>query len=66
MSFAESIILRKVCDLHRLTGGPVRTLIVADMVGKYDRTVRLWLVKLERRGLVQRVGQRGGWLPVRA
>lgn len=65
MSLMERAVIRTVHELHRLNGGPVRTLIVADLLGKHDRTLRGVLVRLEQRGYVRRVGQRGGWLPVR-
>jgi DNA-binding GntR family transcriptional regulator len=43
----------------------VRTQVLADLTGKHDRTVREVLVRLEARGLIERRGQRGGWLPAR-
>jgi predicted transcriptional regulator len=66
MSFIDQLVLRKVNELYRDIQGPVRTQLLADLVGKHDRTMRYVLVRLETRGLVQRRGQRGGWLPARA
>lgn len=65
MSLMERAVMTTVNELHRLNGGPVRTLIVADLLGKHDRTLRMVLVRLEQQGRVRRVGQRGGWLPAR-
>jgi predicted transcriptional regulator len=66
MTVMEQVVLAKVAALHRYTGGPVRTVVVADMLGKHDRTLRYLLNRLEQKQQVVRVGQRGGWLPVRA
>jgi predicted transcriptional regulator len=66
MSFYEKFIYDKLQELHRYNGGAaVRTTILADLLGKHDRTIRYKLVELEQRGVVQRVGNRGGWLPAR-
>lgn len=61
----EAAVYRKVCTLYRTTQGPVRTVIVADMLGKHDRYIRYFLVRLEQKNIIERVGQRGGWLPAR-
>ena len=63
MSAMERAIAAVVVDLWRAQRMPVRTLIVAGLIGKHDRTARAVLVRLEQRGYVQRVGKRGGWLP---
>lgn len=63
MTLMEQVVLQKVTALHRYTGGPVRTMVVADMLGKHDRTLRYVLSRLEVKQQVVRVGQRGGWLP---
>ena len=65
MSTFEQWICRQVIESWRRTRQPVRTQVLADRVGKHDRTVRYVLVRLEARGLVVRHGQRGGWLPAR-
>lgn len=65
MSHYEKLVLQKLSELYRLGGcGYVRTLTLADHLGKYDRTIRLYLVRLEKRGKVVRKGQRGGWMPI--
>lgn len=64
MSYAESVILEEAQKLYRRTRRPARTRILADMVGYSERWTRRMLVELETRGVVQRRGQRGGWLPV--
>lgn len=66
MTFMERVVLKKVTELHRFTGGPVRTVVVADMLGKHDRTLRYVLTRLEQQQAVVRVGRRGGWLPAMA
>lgn len=66
MTFMEQVVLKKVAEVHRFTGGPVRTVVVADMLGKHDRTLRYVLTRLEQKQAVVRVGQRGGWLPALA
>jgi len=66
MTFMEMVVLKKVYEVHRWTGGPVRTVVVADMLGKHDRTLRYVLNRLEGKQQIIRVGQRGGWLPAPA
>lgn len=63
MSLIDKWVYKKVCELYRDTQGPVRTLLVADLVGKHDRSIRYSLTRLEQAGHVVRRGQRGGWLP---
>lgn len=63
MSYMESAIFKHVESLYRHNHGPVRTTIVADLIGKGDRDVRRVLTRLEQQGIVARRGQRGGWLP---
>jgi predicted transcriptional regulator len=65
VSTFESWLLSQITASWRRTRQPVRTLVLADLVSKHPRTVRYKLADLERRGVVQRRGQRGGWLPVR-
>ena len=65
MSLLERWIYDQVTASWRRTRQPVRTRVLADLAGKHDRTVRHVLVRMEARGLVERRGQRGGWLPVR-
>lgn len=40
---------------------PASTKAVATNLGKSERYARRLLIDLESRGLVERVGQRGGW-----
>lgn len=63
MSVFEGWLYQQITFTWRRTQEPVRTVILADLIGKHDRTVRYALVRLEQRGVVQRHGQRGGWLP---
>ena len=61
--FAD-VILRVLADLARLRGGPVASRLLADFVpGAALRTIKWYLAKLERAGLVRRRSPRGGWLP---
>ncbi len=63
MSALERWVLREVRASWCRTREPVRTVVLADRVGKHDRTVRAVLVRLEQREMVRRRGMRGGWLP---
>ncbi len=55
-------ILRVLGELAR--GGPVRSATLADFIpGAALRTIKWYLAKLERAGLVCRRSPRGGWLP---
>lgn len=44
---------------------PVRTVVLAELLGISPRTARLYLTRLETRGLVARLSPRSGWLPAR-
>ncbi|HML22109.1 MAG TPA: hypothetical protein PKD09_10685 [Aggregatilinea sp.] len=66
MSLFEQWICNEVTASWRRTRQPVRTRVLADLTGKHDRTVRYVLVRLESRGVIERRGQRGGWMPVRS
>jgi Mn-dependent DtxR family transcriptional regulator len=63
MSTLERWLLLQIKDLYRRSRRPVRTIVLADMLGMHDRTVRKMLARMECRGVVQRRGQRGGWMP---
>lgn len=63
ITYAEKAVLRVVYNIHQRTRAPVRTVAVSAQLGKDDRACRRFLAQLERKHLVQRVGQRGGWLP---
>ena len=63
MTYFEKWLMTEVTQSWRRTRQPVRTIVLADRVGKSDRALRHVLVRMEQRGLVQRRGQRGGWLP---
>jgi len=65
MSLFELWVYRQVQASYRRTRQPVRTAVLADLAGKNDRTLRYVLARLEQQGVVQRRGQRGGWLPAR-
>ena len=62
MTRAEQQVYEIIRDYYRRCG-PLRTMFIADTMGKSDRALRYTLVRLERQGRVMRVGQRGGWLP---
>jgi Mn-dependent DtxR family transcriptional regulator len=64
LSVLEAWLYRQVIFSYRRTRGPVPTLVLAELIGKSDRTARYVLVRLEQRGVLRRAGQRGGWLPV--
>lgn len=66
MSHYERTIFTVLTDLHKLNRHPVRTAVLAGFVGKNDRMIRDVLVRLERQRVVQRIGQRGGWMPAPA
>lgn len=65
MTLFEAIIYVRLCTLYMHSDRPVRTLILAEMLGKHDRYIRMYLTRMERKEYVMRVGQRGGWLPGR-
>lgn len=64
MTFFEKCIYEKVKQFSRDLMRPVPTSLIADFVGKDPRTIRYSLVNLEKKGLIERRGQRGGWYPV--
>lgn len=57
-------VLEWLEKLHKNTRRRVKTIDIALYVPKHERQIRYALVALEAAGLAQRVGQRGGWLPV--
>lgn len=64
LSYLDRVVLRIVSDVYQRTRQPVRTTAVESRLGKCDRFCRRYLAGMELKGLVLRVGQRGGWLPV--
>lgn len=62
----ERAVLRFTRRIYRDQGRkPVRTVAVSVCLGdKHTSYIRRWLVQLEHKGHVQRVGQRGGWIPI--
>jgi DNA-binding CsgD family transcriptional regulator len=64
MTHYERFIHRKLRELHRIAGGAVPTRLLADHLGKNDRTLRWYLSKMEEKNVVKRKGVRGGWMPV--
>lgn len=55
-------VLARLRELQRWCGRPVPAALLADHLGKSERTARLYLRQLERAGYVQRpAGQRSGW-----
>ncbi len=65
MSLLERWVYEQVTASWRRTRQPVRTVVLADLAGQHDRAMRRVLTRLEARGVLQRRGQRGGWLPAR-
>lgn len=59
-------LLDTIRAIHRDTYAPVKTIALASRIYLCDRQARRYLCELEARGVVRRVGQRGGWLPVAA
>ena len=64
LSYLDRAVLRVIADVYQRTRAPVRTIAVQARLGKGARNCRRYLTSMEQRGLVLRVGQRGGWLPV--
>jgi len=64
MSRVEQQVYDTMREMYRYMRGPLRTVVLADMLSKTDRAVRYTLVRLEQSGRVRRVGQRGGWVLV--
>lgn len=63
--FAAGPVLRYLRELNRNTGLVISPLL-ADFLGKSERTARYYLRQLEAAGLVQRpAGPRSGWMVVR-
>lgn len=63
MSYFEQAVYDCMFDLFSQTRSHVRTQIIAGMLGKNDRVIRMILVRLEKRKIVVRKGERGGWMP---
>ena len=57
------IVLDWLLRLHKPSGQGVKTIDIALYVTKNPRTIRGALAKLTRLEMVERVGQRRGWLP---
>lgn len=64
LPYAE-VVLRKIAELARQIGGPVRTVVLAGLLGISDRTARWYAHQLEQAGLVGRQSPKTGWLPAR-
>lgn len=62
MTPAAVRVLDVLVDVQRGAGVPVRTALVADLLGWPPRTVRYYLSQAERAGLVARPrGVKSGW-----
>lgn len=62
--FATGPVLKHLRELNRRCG-PVKAPVLADFLGKSERTARLYLAQLEQIGMVQRpAGPRSGWMVV--
>jgi hypothetical protein len=64
VSVVEQRLIQIIADVYGRTRQPVRTIAICSYIPKGDRDIRRWLVRMTERGLIVRVGQRGGWLPV--
>lgn len=64
MLYNELIVYRRLLELYRLNRAPIKATLLAGFVQYSDRWIRHTLVMLERQGIVQRHGRRGGWLPL--
>lgn len=63
LPFAD-VILRTLSAIADVTGKPVRTAVLAELIGVAAvRTVRKYLARLEQAGLVTRRSPKSGWLP---
>lgn len=49
-------------EVLRECRGPVKGTVLADLCGVPPRTAQRWLTTLERQGVVERRGVKGGWL----
>lgn len=66
MSKLEQEVFEELKRVYRRHHAPVRTITIAVLVAYSDRWIRRVLRDMEHRGLVERRGQRGGWLPAMA
>lgn len=57
----EARLLETVWSVQRYTRQPVTTAMLVVLTRQPERTVRDWLNKARRRGLIERSGMRGGW-----
>ncbi len=62
MTPTEKCLHKLIKQIQRDTGGAVRTLALSVHLGKDPRTIRYTLVRMEAKGMIERVGKRGGWL----
>jgi predicted ArsR family transcriptional regulator len=63
MTEFEQAIIVAIREIVRNTNAPASTIAVAGKVHLSDRQARRYLVKLEARRCVLRMGCRRGWLP---
>lgn len=57
------LILTEIFYLYGLTRQPIKTRVLADIVGYSDRHMRRKLNYLKDKGVLDRKGTRGGWYP---
>lgn len=62
MTPTEKCLHKLIKEIQRNTGGAARTLALSVHLGKDPRTIRYTLVRMEAKGMIERVGKRGGWL----
>ena len=62
MTPTEKVLHKLIKQIQRDSGGAVRTLALSVHLGKDPRTIRYTLVRMESKGLIERIGKRGGWL----
>lgn len=62
MTPTEKCLYKLIKQIQRDSGSAVRTLALSVHLGKDPRTIRYTLVRMEAKGIIERVGKRGGWM----
>lgn len=62
MTPTEKCLHKLIKQIQRDSGSAVRTLALSVHLGKDPRAIRYTLVRMEAKGMIERVGKRGGWL----
>ena len=64
MTPQQKAILKIMHDIHRDTGRPVPTVAVAVRYGMCPSGTRVYLRQMTAAGIITRIGQRCGYLPL--